>query len=43
MANNSNKPFANLCKKISILQYFDELIEMDQELKTLIQNHENHN
>lgn len=43
MANNSNKPFANLCKKISLLQYFDELIEMDQDLKTLIQNHENPN
>ena len=36
MANNSNKPFANMCKKISLLRYFDELIEMDQDLKELL-------
>ncbi len=36
MAENKNKPFANICKRMSLLRYFDGLIEMDHNLKTLI-------
>ena len=38
MANNSNKPFANVCKRISLIRFFNDLIEMDQDLETLLKN-----
>lgn len=38
LAENKNRPFANLCKKMSLLQYFDELVEMEQDLATLLNN-----
>lgn len=36
IANNSNKSFANLCKRLSLYKYFDDLIEMDQDMASLI-------
>ena len=36
MANNSNKPFSNLCKKLALIEYFNDLIEMEQDLDTLL-------
>lgn len=31
-----NKPFVNVCKRMALLQYFDELIELEQDLTELL-------
>ena len=36
IAGNNNKPFANICKRMALLQYFDELIEMDTDIKDVL-------
>lgn len=36
IAGNNNKPFANICKRMALLQYFDELIEMDMDIKDIL-------
>jgi len=36
IAGNNNKPFANICKRMALLQYFDELIEMDTDIKDIL-------
>lgn len=41
LAENKNRPFANMCKKMSLLQYFDELIEMEQDLSELLNFNQN--
>lgn len=36
IAGNNNKSFANICKRMALLQYFDELIEMDMDIKDIL-------
>lgn len=36
IAGNNNKSFANICKRMALLQYFDELIEMDTDIKDIL-------
>lgn len=36
IVGNNNKTFANICKRMALMQYFDELIEMDQDLKDIL-------
>jgi len=36
ITGNNNKLFANICKRMALLQYFDELIEMDTDIKDVL-------
>ncbi len=36
--DNSNKTFSNLCKRMALIEYFDDLLELDENIQTLLKN-----